>query len=202
MVTPATKRRLPKAAIVSKLAFYAALPVAMIVASTLVGTASYSGFNAVVSNTGNTWSAGTVAVTSDDAGVSILNDTNIQPGSSNTSCITVKNSSSISAPVKLYAKNTGADATVAQAVYLTIDEGTGGSFSSCSGFTKQTNLVTNLPLSTVEANNSSYSTGLATGLTTAGTTKTYQFTYTMPASAANKWQGLVSTTSFFWEAQK
>lgn len=200
MARRSSPRMLPRAAVVSKLAFYAALPVAMILASTLVGTSSYSGF-VDTTTASSTWSTSSVSLTDDAAGAAILNDSNIQPGVTKTSCITVTNNSSVAAPVKIYAKNTGTDATLNQAINISIDEGTGGSFASCSGFVKQTTVMANQTLSTMETANTSYSTGLATGLTNPGATKTYQFSYYVPATAANKWQGLTSTNSFFWEAQ-
>ncbi len=105
----------------------------------------------------------------------------------------------MSAPVKLYgAALTGTG--LGPYLNFTIQRGTGGSFSSCTGFTSAATIFTNT-LSNFATNHTSYSNGLGAGWTptAAGQTMTFRFAYTVADN--NLANGKTCGMPFTWEAQ-
>jgi hypothetical protein len=102
-------------------------------AATTVGV-TYAAFTAVVSNAGNSVSSATVEIADNDGGSAMLALANATPGSSDTSCIRVNYSGSLSSTVRLYGTVTG---TLAPHLILTVTRGTDSapSFDSCTNFT-------------------------------------------------------------------
>jgi hypothetical protein len=109
---------------------------AMLIAAASVMTAgvTYAAFTAVTTNAGNSVSSGTVAIADDDGGSAMLAFSGATPGSSDTSCIRVTYTGSLSSTVRLFGTVTGA---LAPYINLTITRGTDSapSFDSCAGFT-------------------------------------------------------------------
>src|SRR5688572_9653649 len=107
-----------------------ALLVAVAAAALGAGVA-YGAFTAVASNAGNSISSATVVIGDNDGGSAMLALTNATPGSSDTSCIRVTYSGSLSATVRLYGTVTG---TLAPHLILTVTRGTDASpsFDSCA----------------------------------------------------------------------
>jgi hypothetical protein len=103
------------------------------VAAVTAGVA-YGAFTAVVSNAGNSISSSTVAIGDNDGGSAMLALANATPGSSDTGCIRVTYTGSLSSSVRLYGTVTG---TLAPHLILTITRGTdwAPSFDSCTNFT-------------------------------------------------------------------
>ena len=110
-----------------------AFSAAMLLLTMLVVTRSQAAFTASTSNTGNGFTAGDLSLFDDDDDTAMFNATGMVPGSSVTECITVTYDGDVTpAPVRLYGTGTGA---LAPFLDLRIEVGTGGSSSSCAGFT-------------------------------------------------------------------
>jgi predicted ribosomally synthesized peptide with SipW-like signal peptide len=100
----------------------------------LAGT--WSAFSATTDNEGNTFSAGTVTLSDNDADSALFSLSNAAGGSSDTGCITVTYTGSLASTVRLYGTTggTGLD----QYLDLEITRGSLPStpdFDSCDGFT-------------------------------------------------------------------
>ena len=178
----------------------AALLGGVAVAGTLVVTQTHAAFNATTSNGSNTWSAGTVTLTDDDAGSVMFNVSGMKPGDTSTKCVNVSYTGTLTSNVKLY----GSVGGTGLATYLntTIEIGTGasgGAAMSCTGFNASSTLH-NGTLAAFGAANTNYATGLGSfdGATNP-TTKSYRFTVALADD--NNAQGKNASTTFTWEAQ-
>jgi hypothetical protein len=181
-------------------------------AAVSVAAATWSSFSTTTANPSNSFSAGTVNISDNDAG-SAMSVPTLAPGSSSSNCIRVTYTGSLAAAVHLYASTTG---SLAQYVNLTVTRGTQTSptFPSCSGFTADsTNYVgagAGVMYSGTLSGFSSTHTNFANGLVdapgsaqtwTTGSGRSYMFTLSLPGNAPAAAQGLSSTATFTWEAQ-
>ena len=105
---------------------------------------------------------------------------------------------------------TGAATTKALAsdIALTVTQGTGGSFGSCTGYTPLTTgaSVYTGTLAGFASTASSFATGVGTWNTAGATaanpeTRTYQLTYSVRTETTNDTQGGTAAIGFTWEAQ-
>ena len=180
-------------------------PIAAMATLAVVGQASYSAFSAKVSNASNSLAVGTVALTDDDSGSALLALTNLKPGSSGSKCIAVTSNGTLPSAVKLYATDAATTKSLATYVSWSVTQGSGGSYSSCSGF------------SALSSGSSVYSgtlagfTGSATGYGSgvgswspngnAAETRTFQFAYAVSSSTPDTAQGGTATFGLTWESQ-
>ncbi len=184
---------------------WAALPVALIVSGLVIGQASYAAFTSTTSNATNNWSVGTVALTDDDATTAMFTATNLAPGATGTKCIVVTSTGSLASTVKLYGTAPTTTNALSTHINLSVVQGTGGTFGSCTGFAPLA--VGSSVYSGTLAGFGSAATSFATGLGTwtptgtASESRTFQFTYTVSAAAPNTTQGGTASTGFTWEAQ-
>jgi hypothetical protein len=171
----------------------------------LVGQASYSAFSAKVGNTGNSLAVGTVVLSDDDSGSALLALTNLKPGSSGSRCIAVTSTGSLPSAVKLYATDAATTKSLATYVSWTVTQGSGGTFSSCSGFTALAS-GSSLYSGTLSGFTGS-ATGYASGVGTwspsgsGSETRTFQFAYTVSSTTPDTAQGGTATFGLTWEAQ-
>jgi hypothetical protein len=177
----------------------------------MVWQSSYAAFTATTKNAGNNWSTGQVVLTNDSAGTARFVVSNMLPGQTQTKCITVTANATVPGLVKGYAINpVTSTAGLENYIDVTVVDGSGGSFASCTGFTPSTGggvVVNDLPLSTIYLANS-YATGFG-GWAIAGTgneTRTYEITWTfdttgLSQSALNALQGANTGLDFQWELQ-
>jgi hypothetical protein len=174
--------------------------VGLLGASALVWQSSGAAFSGTTGDAGNSWTAGTVSLTDDDSAAAMFAATGLVPGSTGDHCITVTYGGSVTAAVKLYVSaNTGAG--LQPYLDLVIEEGTGGTFASCTGFTPGSTLFTGT-LADFVADNAAYADGVSSWSPTAATqARTYRFTYTLNASTPDAQQGASSTATFQWEAR-
>lgn len=94
------------------------------------GFATFSAFSDTTANAGNSFTAGSVIIDDNDAGVALYNLTNQKPADTKSSCIKVTYSGSLDASVKLYASSVAAGGSF---VNLKITKGTGAA-ASCTDF--------------------------------------------------------------------
>lgn len=187
----------------SGLAALTAVPITigLLAASAVVWQTSQAAFTATTSNAANSWAAGSVSLTDDDAAAAMFTATGLVPGSTGTKCIRVTYGGSVTAAVKMYVSaNSGVP--LQSYIDLVIDEGTGtGGFASCAGFSATSTLFTGT-LATAAASNATYATGWSSWSPTGATqNRTYRIKYTLNAATPDVQQGNSSTATFQWEAR-
>ncbi len=170
----------------------------------VAGVGTYSAFSATTVNSGNTFDAGSVSISDNDAGSAMYNIANATPLAPVVRCIQVTYTGSLAANVHLYASAVGA---IGPFVDLTIDKGTGSTvFPNCAGFVPDAspNIYTGT-LGAFATANTNFATGTAAfpGVQTAWNQNdvvVYRFTLTLQNN--NAAVGLTSGAhSFTWEAQ-
>ncbi len=186
----------------SRIATVIAVPMAFMAAGVLVSTSSYAAFSDTSSNQQNSWRAGTVQLDDDDAGRALFTAGNARPGDGGTNCIAVTSTGSLASQVRLYADDVSGTAGLAEHLVLRIEQGTGGGYGSCEGFTPQSTVFDGR-LSGFTGAHSSYGSGAPTWSPTGGAseTRTFRITWKLADEAPNAVQGGTATTSFVWEAQ-
>ena len=184
-----------------------ATPVAILASAALVWQASYAAFSGTTRSSGNSWSTGTVALSDDDAGSARFQAAGMTPGSTDTRCITVTATASIPGVVKGYAINpVTSPQGLEEHVLITINQGSGGSFASCTGFVSSGTLITDMPLATL-AGYSDYAHGMGGWSISAGTqTRTYQVTWRFDTTGLtqgqlDQLQGAQTGIDIQWELQ-
>ncbi|MCJ1715806.1 CalY family protein [Microbacterium sp. M1A1_1b] len=181
------------------------IPVALVASGLVVSTASYSAFSATTANPTSNWSTGTVSLTDDDANTALFTATNLKPGSTGTNCITVTSNGSLASAVKLYGTAPSTTNALSSYVTLTVLQGTGGGFGSCSGFTPLSTNGTlySGTLAAFGSGSSNYATGIGTWTPTGATpeSRVYQVTYTVASSTPNTAQAGSAALGLTWEAQ-
>ena len=207
----------------------AAAAVAVVTSGTLVWNASYAAFNATTENSGNSWTAGTVAITNDQSGSAAFTVTEVKPDSATSTlappatgaltagspnsggsrCFKVTYSGTTAADVRLYESvtNTGADGGLAQHLLMDVDSGTdsaAGTDPTCATYTSSAYLFGSASNTNVFANAlpTTYAGGLA-GWTnvSSGATRWYRISWLLPANVANAAQAEQVQITFTWEAQ-
>jgi hypothetical protein len=177
----------------------------------LVTTASEAAFSGVTTNPSNAWGAGRVTLGDDDGGNSPTtgtamfdNVTGIRPSATTsaatTKCIVVSYGGNIAAgPVKLY--GAAVSGTLGPSLLMTVEVGTGGSYSSCTGFSGAT-LVTDVALSTFGATYTDYTNGLSSGWSPAvGESRTFRISYRLSTAASDAMQAATCAMPFTWEVR-
>jgi hypothetical protein len=184
-----------------KLVAGAAVPLAVLASGALVWQSSYSAFSATTSNPTNNWSAGSVALADDDSNTAMFNATNLKPGATGSKCIVVTSSGTLASSVKLYATSYSTTKSLADSLNLKVEEGTGGSFSNCTGFSAGSTVYDGTA-SAFGTGKTDFSTGVGTWSPSGGNaTKTYKVTYTLSANTPDSAQGGTAAVGFTWESQ-
>lgn len=186
-------------------AAWLAWPVAGLTVLAVVGQASYSSFSARTSTSGNSFGAGSVALGDDDAGSALFSLANVKPGSSGSRCIAVTSTGSLPSSVKLYATDTVTTKGLGSYVTLTITQGSGASFGSCTGFTAQSSgsAVYSGTVAAFTGAATAYSSGVGswTPSGNARETRSFQVAYVVSSSAPDTAQGGTASFGLTWETQ-
>jgi hypothetical protein len=186
-----------------------AIPAALTVSGLVVAQSSYSAYSATTVNPTSNWATGTVALTDDDSNTAAFTASNLKPGSTGSRCIVVSSNGSLPAAVKLYGTGAATTKALASDINLTVTQGTGGSFGSCTGYTP---LATGASVYTgTLAGFGTAATSFANGVGTWNTagvatgaapeTRTYQLSYSVRTETTNDTQGGTAAIGFTWEAQ-
>ena len=173
------------------------------------GAATYSAFSSQTSNTGNSFAAGTVLITDNDADNAMLSLSNAQPGATDTSCILVTYSGSLSSTVKLYGSIAGG---LAPYLTLTITRGDDPTpiFDDCVGFLPDLTDYVGAGQGVIyQGALSAFPAGYAAGLVDplAGSPETWTtpearvYRFAVSVANDNNAQGQSATASFTWEAR-
>ncbi|CAN5536706.1 hypothetical protein BH10ACT8_BH10ACT8_13660 [soil metagenome] len=189
----------------SRLIGTGALLAGVLASAGMIWQASYSAFSSTTVNPTNNWTAGTVALADDDTNTAMFTAANLKPGSTGSKCIAVTSTGSLASTVKLYGTTPATTNALSSSLNLTVSQGTGGSFGSCTGFTPLSS-GSSVYTGTLAAFGSS-ATGFATGLGTwaptgsASDTRVFQFTYTLDPATPNSAQAGTAAIAFTWESQ-
>ncbi|WP_051386008.1 TasA family protein [Actinokineospora inagensis] len=180
---------------------------AAVVATGLVASAlviwfsSYAAFTATTTNSGNSFSSGSVAISDDDSNGVLFSVSGLKPGDTGSKCIEVTYNGSVASSVKLYTTAASYTGTLGTYLDFTVKQGTGGTYADCTGFVADSGgTIHNGTLAAFASSYTNFANGIGTWTpSTAGTKKTFQFTYTLQDnnSAQNKSAGI----GFTWEAQ-
>lgn len=177
---------------------------ALALVSLLVLRTSSAAFTADTDNTGNEFATGQIAL-ADDAATALFTVDGLVPGDSHTRCITVTYTGSLDAAdldqVRLYAAGPTSDpAALADALRITIEDGTDATDAACTGFTLGGTLLATTALSSFTAL-TDHASGVGTWApATTGASRSYRITVALPADAGDGVQGAaLSGLSFVWE---
>ncbi|WZH36871.1 MAG: hypothetical protein PIR02_19310 [Microbacterium enclense] len=189
-----------------KIATIAVIPLSLIVAGTLVSTASYSAFSATTSNPSNNWSMGSVGLSNSSPNSAAFNASNLKPGSTGTTCIAVTSTGTLPSAVKLYATDASQTQGIGDWVNIAVSQGTGGGNGSCSGFSALGSdaSIYNNSLTSFVNTSTNYRSGVGNWSPAGGSTpeaRTFQITYTVSPDAPSSIMGAAATFHFTWEAQ-
>jgi hypothetical protein len=187
----------------------AAIIAGLLASAGLVWHESYSAFSATTSNSGNSWTGGTVQLSDDDSGGALFNASGLAPGSTGSQCISVTSTGTLPALIKLYGTSYATTRSLAAALNLTVTQGTGAGYGSCTGFTPLTAGATVFSgtLAGFATAHSTYGSGILAGgagawkTTGATSSRTYRFTYTMSPAAPTSTMGGTAAVGFTWESQ-
>ncbi len=180
----------------------AAIPAAVIASGAMVWQSSYSAFTATTSNPTNNWTSGTVALADDDSNTAMFNATNLKPGSTGVKCIAVTSTGSLASTVKLYGTTYSTTNSLADYLNVKVEQGTGATSASCTGFTGASTLFDST-LTSFATTKTSFATGVGTWAPTgtASETKAFKITYTLSTSTPDAAQGGTAAVGFTWESQ-
>jgi hypothetical protein len=175
----------------------------------VAGAATWSAFSGTTGNPGNTFEAGTVSLSDNDGGGTLLSLTDANPGATTSGCIRVTYDGSLDSDVRLFGSVSG---TLAQYLTLKVTRGSDtGTFPNCN-FTADTRdyigqgagVVYNGNLSAFPA---SYAGGLVDPDNSTGGAETWSngegHAYKLEVTLQNNTaaQGQSASASFTWEAR-
>ncbi|HET9656870.1 MAG TPA: hypothetical protein VFP72_16065 [Kineosporiaceae bacterium] len=175
--------------------------VAVATTAALVTRSSLAAFTATTQNSGNHWGTATVVLSDDSQGVARFNVSGLVPGgpgSSDAQCIRVSYAGSATSDIRLFATVSN-DTGLGQYLTLKIEEGTGGMFADCTGFTPSSTLYTPGTLAGFCAAHGTWANGVSTWRATGAANRTYRITYTLVDDSAA--QGTSVNAVFSWQAQ-
>jgi hypothetical protein len=173
------------------------------------GFGVYSAFTATTTNTGNSFAAGSVAISDNDSGTAMLSLANAKPGDADSSCMLVTYDGSLPSTVRMYGSSSGG---LTPYLTLTITRGTDSSpaFDSCTNFTADaTNYIGAGAGIVYQGSLSSFPSTWAAGVVdpTTGspeswtTSESHSFKYTITVDDNNSAQSQTANASFTWEAR-
>ena len=174
-----------------------------------VGFGTFSAFSSTTSNSGNTFAAGTVYLTDNDAGAAMYNVSAGAPGTNVVKCIKLTYGGTLPADVKLY--TTSSVNSIANQIDLTIEKGTSSgnpAFPGCGTFSAESTVYSGTLGAFASAQNSyANGVGASPGSQTAwnqNDTLVYRFTLTLQDDNSANGGATPLTTgahAFTWEAR-
>lgn len=177
----------------------ASVVVAPLLMAGLVIGQSTAAFTGYYGNSGNSWNAGTVALTGDKATAQFAAN-NIAPGYTESHCITLTSNSSLQTSLQFYGSQTGDVNQLAENMLLTVVTGSGGTdgTSACTGFTADQTVYSG-PVSALGSAHGTPTTALpvTTPLPAHGT-RQFMITATLPSGTGDAQQGGSLAMDFNW----
>ena len=180
-------------------------PVAVLLAGLMVWQGTNAAFSADTRNIGNHWETGSVTLTDDDSGLAMFNVQNVVPGQSGSKCIVVTATPTVASTVKTYVQSLQADG-LENNVFVSMQQGSGGSFGDCTGFVPAGDTVTSMTLVSAATYNS-FANGVLPWSISAGTSyKTYKVSWifdtgSLDQAGVDALQGKSASMNIEWELQ-
>ena len=186
---------------------------ALSVLGAAAGLGTWSAFSSTTTNSGNTFTAGTVTLTDNDANAAMITMTAARPNDSASSCIKVTYTGSLASTVRAYATTTfTSGSSLAPYLNLTVTRGTDATdpFPVCTNFTADaTNYIGAGAGVVYNGTLAAFPTTYAAGLVdpTSGSPATWNtndnhvYKFVVTVQDNNLAQGLNATTAFTWEAR-
>jgi hypothetical protein len=183
-----------------------------LIAFGLIGLSTYvvyAAFSATTANSGNSYAAGTVDLSDNDAGSAMLSFSSGLPGTSDTGCISITYSGTLDSNLRLYATVTG---SLASYLTVTVTRGVDSapSFDSCTNFTADaTNYIGAgagvIYSGLLSAYPSTYAAGIVDPVSgspeTWGQNESHSYKFEVTLNNDPAAVGLSSTATFTWEAR-
>jgi hypothetical protein len=189
--------------------------VGLLAAALLVWQGSNAAFSATTANNSDVWTAGTLTLQNNGGGAAYavtttatFNETGLKPGSSNTKCLTVKNTSSTAGNVKFYRSALADSApSLGAQIQVTIDAAPVAAdvLANCVGFPAVglTNVATSVALTALPTTYAGAvpSVAVGSGTVLVAYRISYVFATTGTTAGDNALQGKTVTAGFTWELQ-
>lgn len=185
--------------------------VGLLAAGLLVWQGSYAAFNATTNDNSNAWTSGTMVLTNNGGGATYSGTTtatfggsNIKPGDTATTCLTVKSTGSVAGNMRMYLSSLAdSSPSLAGKLNLTITAGVASTDvqSNCTNFpstgtsTVYSGTLAALPATYALSGGSNVSVASGTVL------EAYKVQWTFDSTADNTYQGKTATAGFTWELQ-
>jgi hypothetical protein len=186
----------------------------LLAAGLLVWQGSYAAFSATTVDTANAWSSGNLVLTNNGGGATYsaatsatFGGTNLKPGSTGTTCLTVKSTGNSAGNLAMY-ESALADSSpsLGAQIQLTVTAGVPATDvqANCTGFptTGITTVATNQPLSTFAA---TYAAGVPVAVASGTVLEAYKVVWTFATTGTNAGDsalmGKTVTAGFTWELQ-
>jgi len=174
---------------------------------------SYAAFSATTVDTNNAWSSGSLVLQNNGgtaaysaATSATFGGTNLKPGATGTTCLTVKSTGNSAGNLAMYESALADSApSLGAQIQLTITAGVPATDvqANCTGFPAVfTTVATNQPLSTFA---STYATGVPIAVATGTVLEAYKVVWTFATTGTNvgdsALMGKTVTAGFTWELQ-
>jgi hypothetical protein len=186
----------------------------LLAAGLLVWQGSYAAFSATTVDTANAWSSGSLVLqnnggtaTYSAATSATFGGTNLKPGSTGTTCLTVKSTGNSAGNLAMYESSLAdSSPSLGAQIQLTITAGVPATdvLANCTGFptTGLTTIATNQPLSTFPT---TFATGVPVAVGTGTVLEAYKVVWTFASTGTNSGDsalmGKTVTSGFTWELQ-
>ena len=185
----------------------------LLAAGLLVWQGSYAAFSATTVDTNNAWSSGSLVLQNNGgtaaysaATSATFGGTNLKPGATGTTCLTVKSTGNSAGNLAMYESALADSApSLGAQIQLTITAGVPATDvqANCTGFPAVfTTVATNQPLSTFA---STYATGVPIAVATGTVLEAYKVVWTFATTGTNvgdsALMGKTVTAGFTWELQ-
>lgn len=161
-----------------------------------VSAAAFTGY---VGQPNNSWTAGTMALTSDKATAQFVAN-NITPGYAESHCINITSSSSVVSTLQFYAALTNVNGNLADNMNITVEAGNGGTDAakSCTGFTSEQILFNGTVTGLNTANGTPAQAVDVIKPLAANGTQQFKISVNLPSSTPNTAQGTGFNLDFNW----
>ncbi|GAA2522408.1 hypothetical protein [Pilimelia columellifera] len=188
----------------------AAVLVGLLTSAALVWQSTQAAFSSVTDNQGNSFAAGSVTLTENDADNVLFAVTGLVPGGTGNNCIEVEYDGNVAAEVRLYintfAENDGAadGALLDSELRLYIQMGdVDDTCGVANGWSAVSAVAPGDYVEPTLKTKSNFATGYDPGWnpSAANTVRAFRVTYTMDSDATNTAQGDSLSFNFAWEAQ-
>lgn len=170
----------------------------VVISGSVLGVSS-AAFNGSFTQSGESWTSGTVALTGDKA-IAQFNAANIVPGYTESHCITLSSTSTVESALQFYAKQNANTKQLGENLTLTVATGSGGvdGAKSCTGFVADQALYSGTAANLGAVNGTVATAINVTKPLAAKGAQQFMITATLPANTPDTVQGGSFNMDFGW----